>query len=297
MIELPNLDRLVKADNLRHAQIRGKWFPIHLVPDFASDERINVGVGFKDEVGRVHVRFISSLRGLTSLYGRAAARNFQFLLAVAMEHIQKGNNDLSEISPHIQIGKERFASGDSVGSILDSYFSTAVSLAWDDAREKKTSPHSKDTEELRRQVFSRIKKDYEDTFRRAIRDQPVPLKTHLGETIYADLPIWLTEGELFSTPRFGTVVSAWFSSEAYRGFSLLSAFRDMSVARQLASAKATGAAFILKPPKGRFDLRRTADIEQDIEQFKAPLKELGIDVIIREDQKRLTGEVIDFIAA
>lgn len=295
-MDFPNLDKLVSADNLRPPQVRGKWFPIHLLPDLGSDERINIGVGFIDDSNRkLHTRFISSLRGLTVLYGRAAARNFQFLLALAAEHVQKGGLSLLEISPQLATGKPRFAAGDSISEILDSYFSTIVSIAWEEQRDRRTSPHAKDTQELRQQMFARIRKKHEDTYFRAIREQPIPLKTHDGKTICVDLPIWLSEGELFSKPRFGTVVSAWFSSEAHRGFSLLSAYRDLTIARQLASNKSSGAAFVLKPPGGRFDLRRTAEIDQDIENFKTPLAESGIEVVIREDAGALTGEVLEFI--
>jgi hypothetical protein len=299
MTDYAQLDHLVTADNTRPPAVRGQWFPIHLVPDLGSDERINIGVGFIDSQGRLHSRFVATPRGLAALYGRAAARNFQFLLALAADYIQNGGTNIDALSPHIRIGTARFASGESVVKIIDGLFDTAVSLAWEDERERRDAPHSRDTEGLRRAVFGSLRRKHSDWYDRAIHEQPIILKTDHGQTITADLPIWLAEGELFSRPKFGTVVSAWFASEAYRGYSLLTAYRDLTMALRwgkFGKNEPMGAAFILKPPRGgRFDLRQTNAIEQDVERLTVTLQETGIETIVRDDSQRLTDAVIEYI--
>lgn len=295
MMELAALDRLVDADNRRAPTVTGSWFPIQLVPDLASDERINVGVAFVDGRGQLHARLVNGLHGLGCLYGRAAARNFQFLLALAAEHLQRGGQALDTISPQLKVGPARYAAGASVESILDSFFATAVSLAWHETDAKRHHPGSRDTAAVRDQVFRGIRKHAESTFRRAIREQPVVLRAQDGTPFAIDMPIWMDDRELFAKPRYGTVISAYFSSEAYRGFSLLSAYRDMTIARQYAPVKAEGAAFILRPPQVKFERRMMEAIEQDIAQFAEPIKKLGLEVVVKDDTNQLTNHVLEFI--
>jgi hypothetical protein len=298
MMNLSDLDRLVDADNTRPPLVRGKWFPIHLIPDLGSDERINIGVGFLAEDGQFHARFVSTPRGLASLYGRAAARNFQFLLGLAVDHIKQGAHQVNDISPHLKFGPSRFASGHSIEKIINGVFDTAVSLAWEDERERRETPGSRATDQLRRVIFASLRRNHSEWYSRAIREQPVVLTTSHGQTITADLPIWLARGELFSKPKFGTVVSAWFTSEEHRGYGLLKAYQDLLMAKRwgdFGKEDAKGAAFILKPPRGRFDLRHTEEIEQDIRRLTDTLDETGINVVVREDSRQLTEAVTEYI--
>jgi len=123
----PALDKMVNdAENNPPDLIRGKWCLIQMNPILQREERLNIGVAFKAQRGKVIVfRLLTSMERYRAVYGDRSMDNLNFLLAMLAE-ASLGARTLQKVSPHILYRPWKPAQGISVKEILDSMFEAVV---------------------------------------------------------------------------------------------------------------------------------------------------------------------------
>lgn len=119
----------VNSGEHHEAEVSGKWAEIIFIPDLVTDERLNIGVCFKEAAkGEFHFRLADSLDMLSAIYGNGYIEQFGFLLESARAHFSL-HGDSEEFSPHVVVGRYRSASGFSIQEILDEQFDSMVTIA------------------------------------------------------------------------------------------------------------------------------------------------------------------------
>lgn len=225
----------------------GRWFEIRLTPDVVAGEMLNIGVGFIDAKRKFHFKLLDSAAPFACLYGRSSREQFDFLLSTTRSAlVRKGHH--ADISPHVTFGKPRYASGESVESILSRLYFNMVTLSRREIITDAKTPKSDtiDTPELRRQMYSAIKKRQPNNFSKFWRQEPISVQVD-KVSHNLDMQVWVEE-TLLSPRVFGSVVSVHYKTDFYRKGGLDAGFRHLSTARQFATQTAKGALFILRPP-------------------------------------------------
>ncbi|EPC00598.1 hypothetical protein L861_06570 [Litchfieldella anticariensis FP35 = DSM 16096] len=117
---------------------REHWLPIRLIPDPATREVLNAGVGVVDQTGILHVRLVPHLRGLLPLYGDRPGFDLGALYDL-LERAQQHYHGVPYVAvaervlhPQLQLGQPVSTAGDSIESILETQLEQAVPLACTD---------------------------------------------------------------------------------------------------------------------------------------------------------------------
>ncbi len=289
-----SIDHLFEdAADTTEAKVSGKWFPIRLVPDLATGELLNVGVGFIDSRRKLHVKILDSARVFECMYGPAGLENFTFLLTVLREHFQKTAQAISP-SPHIVLGARSYAAGESVPEILESLYQSQVTLARNACSDDTDENNIKrvDNLSLRKIVFKDAQRRAPALFDRMFRTKPVSLPDKFGQRHELDLPIYADDHELFRNgARYATFISGFFRSAVYRGFNLDGGVRNLWNTRAIVPESSHGGLFILRPPEGTegYTPEVMLAIDNDIDRIVWPfLKMKNMAVEVSADPAKLT---------
>lgn len=281
------------AEVIAPAKVSGKWFPIRLNPDVATGEILNIGVGFIDSKHKLHVRLIDSAKPFQCLYGKAGLENFTFLLTAAREHFQRTGKAESP-SQHITFGHRAYAGGESISEILDSLYSTMVTLATVEDNEESGAEKTDtiDTVSLRKDIFKHVRQQSKSTYDRMFHEQPVDLHDSTGKSHVLDLPIYLKDADMHRAgTRFGTIVSAHYRSKVHRGFNLDSEGSSvLSNAHAIIGDRGRGGFLILRPAEGEpgYTQEILNDIDNDIDRATWPfMKSKNMLVEVSSDMLKL----------
>lgn len=105
--------------------IKGEWFNIRWIPDLATGERLNIGVGFIEN-GRVHSRLLSYFERLKCLYGESSIYHAELVTSIVGQSLRQ--NKLDSPLPQVIFDKSGFAQGYSVDEVLTNLFDQTVRL-------------------------------------------------------------------------------------------------------------------------------------------------------------------------
>ena len=109
--------------------VRAKWFNIRYIPDLATGEVLNIGVGLIDASGRVHAKLLTDFARLHCLYGaRLDPEGLQFFMDLLRESLSWPDVPPCSPSPNFVFSELKYAAGDSVEAILNDFYAMTVSL-------------------------------------------------------------------------------------------------------------------------------------------------------------------------
>ena len=235
-----------------HSTVTGSWFPIRLAPDLATGELFNIGVGFLEDSGKLHTKLIPNASAFRCLYGPAGVESFNFLLSVTREHFNKVTTPLPP-SPHICIGAQVPARGETPAGILDDLYDTLVTLICTDDTAKLTEITHVSTLDVRKMVFRRMKQQMPSLFERIHCKSPVTLKDNQGRSVSLDIPLWDAHGDItrLNVPAvFGTIVSAYYKDDVHRGYNVNSGSVTVTTAADILGKESRGCFLIYRPDHG-----------------------------------------------
>lgn len=273
---------------LQPSLVKGKWWPIRFTPDRVSGEVLNVGIAFRPNRGKVHVKLLPDVKGFRTLFGRDGANNLEFALALTSELIRR-TGDLVTPSPQITFGDPKPAQGINAIQILESLFDSVVTLRMDEVENQSSTAIN--TRTLRRNVLNTLRRLDDKLIETSMPDQPIPANID-GRTLLLDIPIW-RDSDLFSQKRFGSIVSAYYADETYRQHDLDRAHRNMVTALETIAQKTPGGIFILRPPENNTAFPSHA-IDRDIDAIALPLSK-KVKVQICDTTEEITQEVMSFL--
>jgi hypothetical protein len=281
--------------------VTGEWFPISLIPDEATAERINIGVGLVAD-GRRYFRLIEDLRGFKCLYGARGLANIKDLIEMSVEHLTESQT-ISSPSSNIIIGSRRPASGNSPDEILSDLYQIMVPIAFahnnDGLILQKEPTITVDNTRLRKDVFKHLRLVAKDNFERIIHNSPVSLNDEQGHPHELDLPILDKYGDHFTKSIYGSIVSAHYVSEVHRGYFLNGASTSLITASSLLK-ESQGSLFILMPDESTpgYNSKIMESIDRQIEKTTWPLRNrFDIEIHVQNSSEALAKDVINMMNA
>jgi hypothetical protein len=287
------------APDLDAPAVVGEWFSISIIPDLATDERLNIGIGLAHQ-DQLNFKIVEDLQGFKCLYGKNGLASIKDLIHLSIEHFKESGN-IESPSSHILIGEKRPAAGNSVDEILNDLFYTMVPIAFahhgDKMLQLKEPALTVDNKRLRREVFKQIEMAANDNYHKIIQQQAVMLDDKSGITHRLDLPILDRYGDHFSKSLYGSIVSAHYVSDVHRGFFLNGASTSLITASSLLS-NSHGSLFILRPEEGTpgYTDEMLDIIDEEIDNTAWPLKNrFDIEVHVESSSEAIARNVLHMI--
>lgn len=276
------------------AKVSGKWAPLRVRPYLQSDDIFTVGVAFKqNRKSGLTTALMEDMSSFGCLYGAAGQEQFHWLLEGVKGALLHADSSI-KLGPHVSFGEWRHAEGASAGSIVKSMFDAVVVIKGRQKTEaifKSDTAYGLNTLQVRKRVARAFAEKIPDRAQRIWHPDGFERLIN-GRLERLDLPLWAGR-DLFQPDTFGTVISTCYHEEAYRGFFLNGAFRDLSVMYDLWSAKGRGGLFILRPKDAPSELQKK--IDDDIDRVGALLHQRNAAVEIDENAAALCKKVVAFM--
>lgn len=268
---------------------QGTWQFARLCLDPATGEKINVGIVFTDEQGRVESRFLRNVAGLRCLYNDDLANDAAFLIDQAEQTIeQKGTLPNGW---NISLSHPLFVRGKSARIIVDELFQRLVPLGM-----RETTPELLDTDDHSHTTRS-VRKTVRDLLKRHMRSEGAPefwkaspVESHQdGDIVLLDLQIY---GTSKACDVRGSITSAWYKTQYHR-----SAYLDRSANAILKSCKiypsATNVMYLLQPQLGGdFKLPEITAIQNEIDSTAWLLKKVGAKVSTFDNERAMAQQIL-----
>ncbi|WP_318493451.1 hypothetical protein [Photobacterium leiognathi] len=106
--------------------ITGTWYAIQCMPDIATKEVLNIGVGVEID-GKAYVRLLDLFDRVECLYARDMVFHAELACAMTRDSIMS-QGFTEDINHHIRCDKRGFTQGESVDQILNRLYDAVVSL-------------------------------------------------------------------------------------------------------------------------------------------------------------------------
>lgn len=291
---------ITHADTVGAPNVVGRYRLLRVCPDPVADEWFNVGVYFQAADGSRHSKLLQNLNAFKCLYGDHAVGNLNNLLNVVVSAAESGQ--LEQLGPHVKVGAEQYAAGDSAEDILEQMFDTFVTLSRraDYAPEAKSRTEGVGTSDLRKMVMGRVKARGRGLYGKSFHEKPVELTDPMNDQkrLY-DLPIFRQPTLHSGATRFASIISAFVKTDINRAYHLdrgaLTLLNARDVLRQ--SGKSEGAFFILRPHEGApgFDEQLMQKIDEDIDTASFHFRhDKNFFFEVFDDPKMLADMAIDY---
>lgn len=274
--------------------IKGYTQIIRMKPDLITGELLNIGVVFRQNRSKIiHPRLIPSAYPFKVLYGTNGMDNFNFLLELLRDSLQKNilPNDLSQ---HVVWGERVYAQGNTIDEILNYTYETMITLA--DIKPDKDD-NSKvitiDNKEARRKIATQLNRIDSGTYKRIYRNKAIPGKIG-NKHISIDIPFYDPHHSMSDNLiRFGNIVSAVYRDDVYRGFNLNAGVNEMHNASYCFGNESKGSLFILRPDKNYYGYDQTnfKKIDNDIDKARFSIEQHGVQVYIDSDLNKITAKI------
>lgn len=257
---ISSLERM--AEPVRPFAIQAQWCVISVMPDLATNERLNIGVCVLHD-NSLHTRFLPNAEPFKKLYGKQKGENFSFLMNMVKQTLKPENWQYT-CSPQIQHSKPQPVSGNSIDEILHRLYSSMVTLAL--IQKEPTTRANISTQDLRQVISNQWKQDNKNLVSRVwhYEDNPIIIPAEWGDrgkqTELRHIQIWTPPDYANNTVRFGSFISLDYKQLAFAELHLLQATQDILQAHTSITKKSKqGALFIYHPHTNRGFLDNEVD--------------------------------------
>ncbi len=228
-----------------HPKVRGTWFNIRIIPDLATGETLNIGVGFVGQDNRLELKLLDRFDAFDCLYrNRLSVENVRLLVQIVRvsmpEGLQNGQTPVIP-SPHVMFSSLKFISGDSIHAILDDLYRETVTMAHVAPAKGvvEEKPDSLSNKLAREKVFDAMFQIDSAAMHIVAETSKwsIPVPAEDGHFRVLDMP-------LRDPRRFGNVISVWSPQRAYVELNTLRAAVDLDLAMRI-YPKNNGGLFVL----------------------------------------------------
>lgn len=279
-------------------EVRGMWFNIRVVPDLATGETLNIGVGFVGQDSQLQCQWLDRFEAFDCLYrNRLSAENVRLLVQIVRASMPKelpGGQLPLLPSPHVVFSPLKFTSGESAEAILEDLFHETVTMAHvaPAKEEVEEKPDSMNTATVRKRVFDALFQ-LDPMAMRIVAETPewpVPLTTEDGRPRILDMP-------LRGPHRFGNVVSAWHRSKPSLELNMLRAEVDLDLAMRL-YPQDLGGLFIMRPPSPQWGFREEhhRQIDNIIDDLNWRMQIHHLRFEVEDSDLRLAEHILEWAA-
>ena len=109
--------------------VHGTWFIVQWMPDTATRELLNIGVGFVDGEGdEVSVRMLENFERISCMYDGQAQFQIELACNLSRDYIFESKSIPESIASNLSTVQQGYAQGRSVEDVLSSLFELAVPL-------------------------------------------------------------------------------------------------------------------------------------------------------------------------
>ena len=264
--------------------IQGHWFSVAYMPNLISGELINIGVAFVDATSKVaSVKILDDLDKIGVMFGERVESEIRF--ARQSIEITVSHSRLVPPSENIKFSEPRFASGASVGEILDDLFQSTVRLL-SFTKETTATRFFAGNEKARQTVFNSIRLQAGISAEKILAVSAEYIVEENGCMHSLDIPL---RGER----HLGNVVSAAYSSRAPLENNLMRASLDLEIASRIFQKDSLGL-FVLRPSSDdpHFGGKKLIEIDNIIDMMTWKLHKKGLTIAIEDDVQRLASQVL-----
>jgi hypothetical protein len=280
--------------------VRGQWLNIRLKPDIFSGELFNIGVGFIDNNGTLHSQFTDDLSRLQCLFDdRIDLQEIGLLVDLAASQYDRATFDEVKdktISPQIILGEPSYASGKTIGSILNQFYDETISLKpfGEDSKTRRPRFASSSTESVRSEVFNWLRLQHPLLAKEIIpSNSQFVIQTSDGgvqQRHTVELPL-RAPGR-----AAGTIVSANCKTAPTAELRILQAAMNINTAVRHLEGEDCGL-FILRPGDNSALPRSTLDRFDDlIDESVWKLRDAGVYVGVEDSIEGLGKEIVGWAA-
>lgn len=282
---------VASQDEKKGPAISGRWHNLQLKPDLGSGELLNFGVAFVDDGNRVHLKVARDLSRLTCFYDdRVDVPSFEHLCSLIADGFNGARLEdfcLSQLSVHAQLSEGRYASGASIGEILNGFYEATVPIGRPrigQAPNAVARARTISTPAAREEVINRLLHRMGQRALPFIARDPWIVRDEAGVERKIDIPI-RAPGRLSAA-----VISLWSKATYNRKFQLMKAGLDLDTIKTHAVNERLGL-FVMRPMGGegysRSDLQ---DIDGEIDEAAWQLRKVArIEVEQAPDAESLSG--------
>lgn len=250
------------AEPARAFAIHAQWCVISVMPDLATNERLNIGVCVKHN-DVLHSKFLPNAEPFKKLYGKQGGENFGFLMRLVQQTLNANNWQFS-CSPQIQHSQARDISGNDIDEILNRLYNSMVTLAL--MQKEPVQRVHISTQDLRQTIFNKWKSQHHDLAERVWHneDNPIIIPAEWGDrgqqTELNHIQLWTPPDYTNPAARFGAIVSLDYQQANFAELYLLQAAQDMLQAHTTITKKEKkGALFVYRPKYEHFRLEKQLD--------------------------------------
>lgn len=283
----------------------GFWRAVRFMPDRVAGEVFNIGVLFEQTDGAHHYKLIDNAKVFSYVFGKSGEANINYLLGVLQKHFDQGRFAVSP-SANIHFSEPLYASGGSVGAVLDDVFDTLVSLKAYAEQDGDTLEDTANlnTDKLRKNIGKHIKAKIPSLYREVYHEDPLRCERD-GLVFDLDLPLHGYK-MLHSTKRqdfAGSIVSAAQTSKLWRTINVeTKGFMPIRDACQVLDASTKFGLYIYRAPDGgKFTDAVQREIDNEIDHSVYILERLkkregyDIDIEVECSEDKLTDKALELI--
>lgn len=276
-------------DRGQDSNVVGEWFNIRWMPDVATGEIVNIGVGFSSN-GRVYTKLLDYYERVKCLYGEAGAFHASFVIDVVVESTRK--NQFEAPIPQVIYDHKGFAQGASVDIVLGTLFDQTVTLAKKVTEPKKKSYQTISIDQLYVKLVDYLKPAAGLDFNAFVPEQPsLQVKDDSGSH---ELYIPFRDGEKL----LGGLASAAYADPRTIELNLLKAGRDVETAMKFGRGTKP-AVFVLKPGEelGKAGSQLAHRVDEKLDKFDWYMGKQGIKVNSHVTVSGLGEEICEWAEA
>lgn len=241
-------------------KISGTWFNIRWVPDLASGEKLNLGVGLYNDDGHFGIKLLNNFEKVSCFFNDESAK-YQAELAckVALEILNGSKTARGPITSNLMVEDRGLVQGSDIDSLLANLYDETVTLARIPVIPKKSREFVPVSVE---KAYSSIRSALKETmglgFEKCFPPNPyLSVKIAQGErSLY--LPFRRKHGA-------GTLVSAAYADDYRVSTNLFESFMNIDLAVSRKNFQ-DGAIFLLLPGEGLGKQKQIA-IEKKVDEF------------------------------
>lgn len=253
-----NLDHLLE-NGTPTVSVSGRWFSIQWIPDNATQERLNIGVGFLGKSGEKSFRLLDDFHRVECLYDSTATFHARLACNIAEEAIRHNEFDIGWHGSTIATIDRGFAQGVNPQEIVDRLFVETVPLAQPEPQ----------TERRERFAPISVGKTY-DTLRTHLKSRlDLAFERHVPDNPYETIQDQFGEDTLFLPFRrrdaVATLASASYADPMRVYHNLFEGFRFVETAVLRDISQNAGIFFVLPGSDLEPDARNL--IENEIDSF------------------------------
>lgn len=284
---MTKLDDLLETEPAR-TDVQGHWFCVQWIPDRASKERLNIGVGFVGSGGEKSYRLLSLFHRLECLYDQSVIFHARLACSIAQEAINRSDFRIGWSSSNIATVDRGFAQGDNADEIVNRLFAEAVPLARPEPQPERRDPFTPvPVEKAYGTIRHHLKMKLDLAFERHVPDDPYEeIEDNFGtERLY--LPFRRNRA-------VATLASAAYADPMRVYHNLFEGFRFVDTARLRMNAEDAAIFFVLPGEGLQVDARER--IEREIDNFYHFVQRHGLTVESHTELEALSDSVAEWCA-